>query len=128
MKTSSRYLTYRLKTGMLRVLIMAILAVLILFLVLPECLDGSDVKWHSSGLYMQATLLSIVASIVPILELSGLKNRRNLDTLYFFPIKREKMAMVHFVSGFVQVLVIYTVTWGASYLWLALNTDYLLDK
>ena len=124
MKTFSRYLTYRLKTGMLRVLIMAILAVLILFLVLPECLDGSDVKWHSSGLYMQATLLSIVASIVPILELSGLKNRRNLDTLYFFPIKRAKLALVHFAGGFLQVFAIYTVTYFVHFAYLALKTDY----
>jgi hypothetical protein len=86
--------------------------------------DFSKPQYCQSGLYMLATALCIIASIVPLFELSGLKNRRNLDTLFFFPIKREKMALVHFISCFAQVAAIYTVTWAASYLWLALNTNY----
>ena len=124
MKIFFRYLGHRLKSSTLRTLIFTALSVAICLIGISEVNTSDVIKYCQSGLYMLATALCITASVVPLFELSGLKNRRNLDTLYFFPIKREKMAMVHFVSGFVQVLVIYTVTWGASYLWLALNTDY----
>ena len=117
-------MSYRLKSSALRTLIFTALSVAICLIGISEVNTSDEIKYCQSGLYMLATALCVTASIVPLFELSGLKNRRNLDTLYFFPIKREKMAMVHFVSGFVQILVIYTVTWGASYLWLALNTDY----
>ena len=59
-----------------------------------------------------------------MMETSGFKNRRNLDTLYFFPITRWKMAVVHYLSGFIQVCVIYTVSFLSSYIYLVLNTDY----
>jgi len=124
MKIFFRYLGYRLKSSALRTLIFTALSVAICLIGISEVNTSNEIKYCQSGLFMLATVLCITASIVPLFELSGLKNRRNLDTLYFFPIKREKMAMVHFVSGLVQVVAIYTVTWGASYLWLALNTDY----
>lgn len=124
MKIFFRYLSYRLKSSALRTLIFTALSVAICLIGISEGNASEEIKYCQSGLYMLATALCITASVVPLFELSGLKNRRNLDTLYFFPIKREKMATVHFVSGLVQVLAIYTITWGASYLWLALNTDY----
>lgn len=124
MKIFFRYLLYRLKNSVLRTLIFTALSVAICLIGISMRNGSSEPKYCESGLYMLATALCITASIVPLFELSGLKNRRNLDTLFFFPIKREKMATVHFISGFVQVFTIYTVTWGASYLWLALNTNY----
>ena len=124
MKIFFRYLWYRLKNSALRTLIFTALSVAICLIVISEVNDFEKAEYCQSGLYMLATALCITASVVPLFELSGLKSRRNLDTLYFFPIKRGKMAMVHFVSGFVQVSTIYTVTWGASCFWFALNTDY----
>ena len=59
-----------------------------------------------------------------MLENMGFKNRRNLDTLYFFPIKREKMAAAHFFGGFIQCIFIYTVTFAISGIYLAINTDF----
>jgi hypothetical protein len=82
------------------------------------------VEYNTSGIYILATVLGIICTLIPILENKCFKNRRNLDTLYFFPIKREKMAIVHFLSGFIQVLAIYSVTFFASLAYLAANTDY----
>lgn len=124
MKIFFRYLLYRLRSSTLRTLIFTALSVAICLIGISMRNGSSEPQYCHSGLYMLATALCITVSIVPLFELSGLKNRRNLDTLFFFPIKREKMALVHFISGFAQVAAIYTVTWGASYLWLVLNTKY----
>ena len=69
-------------------------------------------------------MLGIVCTLIPMLENMGFKNRRNLDTLYFFPIKREKMAAAHFVGGFIQSAFIYTVTFAVAGIYLAIKTDF----
>lgn len=46
-------------------------------------------------------------SVVPVLELSGLKNKRNADTIYSLPIDRRKMGAAHFTNGFLQILAVY---------------------
>ena len=124
MKTFFRYYAYRLKQGTLRTLIFSVLCIMIDLIGLNTALASTNPKHDQSALYMLATILCIVASVVPIFELSGLKSRRNLDTLYFFPIKREKMALVHYFSGFTQVAVIYTITFLMHYIYLAVQTDY----
>ena len=124
MKTFYRFLCYRLKNSVMKMVVLAVMCVLIDLIVLPECVDGYKIESNQSGLYMLATLLCILASLIPILELSGLKNRRNLDTLYFFPIGRKKMALAYLASGFLQVVAIYTVTFLVHFLYLLLNTDY----
>jgi hypothetical protein len=58
-----------------------------------------------------AFILGALCTVMPILELSGLKNKRNLDTLYALPVSRSKMALTHYLSGFVQAAVIYTVAY-----------------
>lgn len=124
MTTFYRFLCYRLKNSVMKMIILAVMCVLIDLIVLSECVDGYVPEYNASGLYMLATLLCILASLIPVLELSGLKNRRNLDTLYFFPIGRKKMALAYYASGFVQVVAIYTVTFLVHFLYLLLNTDY----
>jgi hypothetical protein len=100
-----------------------VLSILITQTVLAECIKSVKVDNRTSGLYMFATMLGIFASIIPFFELAGFKNRRNLDTLYFFPIKRESMALAHYISGFVQVMLIYTVTYVVGFFFLAAKTD-----
>ena len=124
MKIFKRYLSYRLESSMLRTLIFTILSVMLAQMVLSEATDSSVAEYNDSGLYILATILGIIASVIPFLELAGFNNRRNLDTLYFFPIKREKMAIANYISGFVQVLFIYTVTFVWSYIYLATKTNY----
>lgn len=124
MTVFNRYLLYRIKNSLLRTLIFTVLSILITQTVLGDCIAWNKPEICNSGLYMFATMLGIFASIIPFFELAGFKNRRNLDTLYFFPIKRESMALAHYVSGFVQVVFIYTVTYVSGFSFLALNTDY----
>ena len=124
MTTFKRYVLYRIKNSVLRTLIFTILSILVTQTVIRDCIDLSRVENRTSGLFIFATILGIVASLIPFIELAGFKNRRNLDTLFFFPIKREKMALAVYISGLFQVIVIYTVTYVAGALFLATNTDY----
>ena len=79
---------------------------------------------NTTGIYMLSTVLSILCTVIPIIELAPLKNRRNLDTIYFLPMSKWKLALMHFLSGFAQITFIYTVAFGAVFAWLAINTDY----
>ena len=123
MSSFKKYFLWRLKGSALRTVIFTVLA---LILVLPYVSDSVTIpSWitnnppdklarTSTGIEALATLLGVLCTLIPILELAGFKNRRNIDTLYFLPIRREKMAAAHFVGGFVQVMFIYTVNFLAS--------------
>jgi len=124
MKTFGRYLLYRLENSALRTVVFTIISVIITQNTISECIDHGAVEYNSTGLYILATILGIICTVIPILETMCFKNRRNLDTLYFFPIKRRKMATVHFLSGFIQILFIYSVTFFIAFGYLATNTDY----
>lgn len=123
-----RYLWYRLENSALRTLVLTVLSVILTQSVISESIeyygDIEHIKYASTGIYILAVVLGIVCTVIPMLENMGFKNRRNLDTLYFFPIKREKMAAAHFIGGFIQCVFIYTVTFAISGIYLAINTDF----
>lgn len=52
-------------------------------------------------------ILGALCTVVPVLELSGLKNKRNADTIYSLPIDRRKLGAAHFANGFLQILAVY---------------------
>ena len=124
MKLFRRYLAYRLNKTILRSIVFTIFSVIITWIVVHENVYGRKVSNKETGLYILAIVLGVICTLIPILELSEFKNRRNLDTLYFFPIKREKMALVHFLSGFIQIVVIYTVTFISALIYLISQTRY----
>lgn len=123
-----RYLWYRLENSALRTLVLTVLSVILTQSVISESIeyygDIEHIKYASTGIYILAIVLGIVCTIIPMLENMGFKNRRNLDTLYFFPIRREKMAAAHFIGGFIQCVFIYTVTFAISGIYLAIYTDF----
>lgn len=124
MTTFKRYFIYRLKQSILRTVVFTALALLICLTAVNSSISGDYEFYKTASLESLASILGIICFLIPILELSGFKNRRNLDTLYFFPIRRERMALAHYLSGFVQILVIYTVSFVALWLTLVFKTDY----
>ncbi len=125
MKVFGRYLNYRLKQSLLRTIVFSVLAMLICSTTVAESTRESvEVEWRVSGIYILAVILGIMCTLIPILELSGFKNRRNLDTLYFFPIKRVKMALAHYLSGAIQIFTVYTVSFLTTWIYLLVKTDY----
>ena len=123
MKTALRYLRYGLEKSLWRTIIFTVISVSITIITVRSNISGSEDRYKTSGLYMLAVMISVFAAIIPMLELSEFKNRRNLDTLYFFPIERKSMALVHFVSGFIQLAVIYTVTFASHFIYLLIMSD-----
>ena len=123
MKTFMRYLRYRLDSTTLRTLVFTVISVMLSLSVITSCIDVEEMQYAETGIYVLAVVLGIVCTLIPILENMCFKNRRNLDTLFFFPLKREKMALVHYLSGLIQVVTIYTVTFVVSVVYLAANTD-----
>lgn len=125
MTTFKRYLCYSLEKSVLRVVILTVLSLFMTLSVVSGCIENVEtVQYNETGIFMLATVLGILCTVIPVLETSGFKNRRNLDTLYFFPIKRWKMALVHYINGFVQVFAAYSVTFFATFGYLLANTDY----
>ncbi|MBR3894652.1 MAG: hypothetical protein IKJ35_05835 [Clostridia bacterium] len=108
MKTFGRYLSYRLRQSWIRTLIFAVLSISLSQSVIRNELESS---FPESGLYILAIILGIFCTVIPMLELGEYKNRRNLDALYSFAISRKKLALLHYLSGWIQVTVIYTATY-----------------
>jgi len=124
MKMAKRYLAYGLKKNLWRTVVLSLISALVCIMTISGEATGGEIKYRRAGIYILAVVISVFSAIIPMLELEGFKNRRNLDTLYFFPIERKKMAVVHFVSGFVQVVAIYTVAFATSFIYLLARTNY----
>lgn len=123
MSTFGRYLTYRLRNSALRAAVFALISVILTLNTVATAVDYEDVAFRSVALPVFAVLLGLLCTVMPMMETTGFKNRRNLDTLYFFPITRRKMAIAHFLSGLIQAFAIYTVTFWTSFLYLVIRTD-----
>lgn len=124
MKVFGRYLQYRLKQSMLRTIVFTVLSVMVCLIMTSEVSSSTiHEEYRTTGLYMLATVLGIICTLIPVLELSVFKTRRNLDTLYFFPIKRTKMALAHYLSGAIQIFTVYTVSFLSVWIYLLATTD-----
>ena len=119
-----RYLGYRLKQGTLRSVVFTLISLAITLSVLDSSISAHEMMWRETGIYILAIIMGVFCTLMPFLELSGFKNRRNLDTLYFFPIKRSHMALAHYLSGAIQTVFIYSVCFFSMWVVLLLNTDY----
>ena len=68
--------------------------------------EGARISNHS----VIFVILGGLCAAIPVLELGGLKNKRNADTMYSLPIDRRKMGAAHFTNGFLQILAVYLCT------------------
>ena len=123
MSVFGRYLLYRLKSSTVRTLFLTLLSLIFTISVADDCSSVYYVEFKTTGIYILALILGVICTLIPMLEMSGFKNRRNLDTLYFFPINRGKMALAHYLSGLAQIFVIYSVSFFSMWAFLAINTD-----
>ncbi len=130
--TFAKYLRYRLKNSSLRSAIFSVLSLAIVLYVIAEHnrhtntvnVDANYLSFNETGLYMLAIVMGFFATLIPMLETACFKSRRNLDTLYCLPIKRSKLALAHYLSGYIQLAFVYSVNFFGAYIWLALNTDF----
>ena len=125
MTAFKNYLGYRLKSSFVSTLSFALIALLITITTASEGVSSFEYDQPvRTGIESLATIMGIIASIIPMLETDIFKNRRNLDTLYFLPLSRFKMALAHYISGLIQMFAIYTVAFLGHFLVLCKYAKY----
>ena len=110
----------------MRTLVLSTLAILLTFTFVTSSSWTGD--YHTiNGSYENTTtvtgsivvlgfIAAILATIIPILELIGFKNRRNMDALLVLPVSRTKMALAHYLNGIVEMLFINAICFLAGFL------------
>ena len=116
MTVFKKYLGYRLKKAVLPTLAFSLIALAITSFYARVSADGFMAAVGPMGIESLATIMGVIASIIPMLETARFKSRRNIDTLWFLPLSRFKMALVHYLSGLFQVFIIYTVAFVGHFL------------
>lgn len=76
---------------------------------------------YYSTLFIPVSLLCILCYIVPVLQFSCFKKRRNLDYYYSLPVSRKALGVVHYLVGLITVLVPFTVCYLQNFLLLLLR-------
>ena len=111
MTSFKRYALYHAKSTLLRGAVTAAICLLLCFTFMdvnPGLNENGEFSWVYIRFSVLAFILAVLATVMPFLELSGFKTRRNLDTLFSMPVSRTKMATVHFFNGLLQLVGIYT--------------------
>ncbi len=125
--TFSKYLGHRLKYTALRSIVATLISVAtVLYTVLKSNEHPGNYYRSKTGLDTIPIIIGFFATVIPVLETAYFKRRRNLDTLYSLPMSRAKLALAHYLSGFIQVTFICAVSFIAAYLYIsfAFNYDY----
>ena len=132
MKTFARYFGYISKKAILRTAIFTLLGLAIVWIAAQSGIDNSNYytwqdKFHDfrvTNIGTISTVLGFACGLIPIFELAAFKNRRNLDTLYFFPIRRWKMGLAHYLSGLLQITTVHSVCFFISLALYIVKTNY----
>jgi hypothetical protein len=60
----------------------------------------------SSPILFITIMACILCTIIPVIEFSFKMSKISIDQMYSLPIKREKLYMAKFISGFIEILTI----------------------
>ena len=66
---------------------------------------------YNSTLYIPVLFMCVLCYIVPVMEFSFFKKRRNLDCAYALPISRKAMGLTHYISGAITVIGVFTLSY-----------------
>lgn len=90
-------------------------------LVVHFSVSQSIVHWQADGvldirrsdlcLWVPSAILGVLAAVLPLLRLSAFKSRRNIDTLYSFPLSRRKMVAVQLGMGIGEMFCAFTLSY-----------------
>ena len=69
------------------------------------------VKDFNSTLYIPVLFMCILSYVLPVMEFSFFKKRRNLDCAYALPISRRCMGAVHYLSGALILIGTFTLSY-----------------
>lgn len=66
---------------------------------------------YHSTLYIPVLFMCVLAYVLPVMEFSFFKKRRNLDCAYALPISRRCMGAVHYLSGALILIGTFTLSY-----------------
>lgn len=93
------------------------------YLLNESSMQYERIRTQYSTLYLSSLVLVICCYIVPIMEFSFFKKRRNLDCAYALPISRKELCIAHYLTGLIMVFIPYTASYLINTL-LMLRTPY----
>lgn len=70
-----------------------------------------DIRRSDLCLWVPSAILGVLAAVLPLLRLSAFKSRRNIDTLYSFPLSRRKMVAVQLGMGIGEMFCAFTLAY-----------------
>lgn len=117
MKTCASYFKYSLKKVLVEMLTLTVFALLLVHFSVSQSIvhwkaDGVlDIRRSDLCLWVPSAILGVLAAVLPLLRLSAFKSRRNIDTLYFFPLSRRKMVAVQLGMGIGEMFCAFTLAY-----------------
>lgn len=122
------YFLYLLKSSKWMITILTIVGII---LYIPS-LVSSGINPNTNMLYdtqlgVIAFYLAAACTLVPIYEFTYMKRKRNLDSMYSFPIRRHHIAILKYIIGFIEIVIPYTICYFLGFLVVASRSlDYQL--
>lgn len=121
-KNFFKYFSYRFRDTWMRIPVITVISILFVPSIINTGIESYvdrylvDGKYAAesfsracpSNLVILLVLVSVLGFIMPIMELSPLNNRKNLDTLYSFPVNRVSIALAHYLNGLIHIFIPYT--------------------
>lgn len=110
-------------------MIILMIAIAIMTIIIQS--QSSYISYSQSGDYRIETagqtnpfiylsiVLSVIVTIIPIMEFSFKMKRRSVDLYYSLPIKRIKLYICKYFVGLAEFLILYIPQWLISFIWLA---------
>lgn len=117
MKTCASYFKYSLKKVLVEMLTLTVFALLLVHFSVSQSIvhwkaDGVlDIRRSDLCLWVPSAILGVLAVVLPLLRLSAFKSRRNIDTLYSFPLSRRKMVAVQLGMGIGEMFCAFTLSY-----------------
>ncbi len=103
-----RYFFHHSKTTLMRLLSMLIIGVLVTIMTVSDGCGRTEPQYNISSIYILSVIMGICVSVMPVFEFSAFYSKRNLDTMFSLPMSRCRLALVHFVNGYLQTALIFT--------------------
>lgn len=105
-----KYLLFHIKDSLPQIILFSVITLICCF---SLSIDGYI--WHNTyykydlpqnnPVEMIAVVGIVLSVAVPIIEFSYRMRKITVDQMYSFPIKREKLFLTHYISGFIKILI-----------------------
>ncbi len=77
---------------------------------------GALIKDYHATLYVPVLFMCVLCYVLPVMEFSFFKKRRNLDCAYALPISRRAMGLVHYLWGAITLIGTFTLSYLTNFI------------